>query len=186
MKRSLSYGLSVCQTFVSCLCLRGVWVCVCGWVWVKCLYENEHVTQEHWLWALRWLSLCSGFLLWQLAEWGWWVGESGLLLLMGLGRGCSDYIECHDLTPSQTLSVHSVLGRKKSASQLLCAEIKTLTRQGLDHSPCTTFRPLPFLSFFPIHPILLMGLPINSCSCNGYVHRYDVSECWCLCPKVEM
>lgn len=35
---------------------------------------------------------------------------------------------------------------KKYSPSVMCRN-QTLTRQGLDYSPCTTFRPLPFLTF---------------------------------------
>lgn len=90
--------------------------------------------------------------------------------------------------PRQTRSAHSFklcmcfhsnLGRKKqSASQALGAEFQNFTRQGLDHSPCTTFcprTPPPLLMFllYPSKPPF-MGLLINSWSCDGCVHRSDV------------
>lgn len=67
---------------------------------------------------------------------------------------------------------HSILGRKK---KVISAEFQTLTHQGLDHSPDTA--PLPYFSpvhtFYAIHPTNppLMGLLINSWSCDGCVHR---------------
>lgn len=39
------------------------------------------------------------------------------------------------------------VGGKKSASQALGAEFQNFTRQGLDHSPCTTFCPRTPLMF---------------------------------------
>lgn len=74
------------------------------------------------------------------------------------------------------------VGEKK----VLSAEFHTLTRQGLDHSPCTT----P-LSYTPSSPHILchssnpplMGLLINSWSCDGCVHRC-VWMFECSCPKV--
>lgn len=62
--------------------------------------------------------------------------------------------------------------------------MQNFTRQGLDHSPCTTLCHLPLLTFYAIHLTLLMGLLINSWSSDGCVHRYDVSECESDCvPK---
>lgn len=61
--------------------------------------------------------------------------------------------------------------------QVLSAKFQTLTCQGLDHSPCTTPSVLhpPHVLCYPSNP--LMGLLINFWSCDGCVHRYDVSEC---------
>ena len=82
----------------------------------------------------------------------------------------------------QLLTVHVFSQRfwvgKKKCIQVLSAEFQTLTRQGLDHLPCTTPSVLCSSSHFmpSIQPSSLMGLLINSWSCDGCVHRY-VSEC---------
>lgn len=82
--------------------------------------------------------------------------------------------------------VTAFLGRKKCI-QVLRAEFQTLTRQGLDHIPCTTFCPAP-LCVFAVHPTLLIYGPTDQFwSCDGCVSRVHVFECQeCLCPKVRM
>lgn len=151
------------------LCLRGVCMCVRK-------RENKRVNKSTDVWArLLWLSLCLGLLLWLLG------GASPADGTVGHGSTKLSVPQLHPWflwTHSFELCMclHRVLGRKKQCIQVLSTEF-TLTRQGLDHSPCTT----PSILYPSSHFMLSIQPTAHGLTDQflklWWLCRYDVSEC---------
>lgn len=151
---------------------------MCTWnVCMRTSVSNESTD----FWArLCWLSLCPGFLLWQLAERvgaspAWWH-RVDVVLINESSATTPPLSEPFQPTALNCACVFTVFGvGKKCIPSVMCRNSNPHPSRARPlHHPSVLYPSSHFCH--PSNPPL-MGLLINSWSCDGCVHRYDVSEC---------